>query len=174
MAERTDIYSNPENTVMTKVHLADQETGKTRCGLSVQITSYRLIPEIFMACPEEFRCRLCDNLLHCEEAKETNKLLDEPPCDDATSLSVEDALEINGRLVIAYLLGCGIGDGPMPDFDDICLIDALDAAEIAYRTPPEHHPDGSQTLHLCITGKEKVISAYVYAIMNKDRKEASP
>ena len=62
------------------------------------------------------------------------------------AMDIERALEINGRIVQAYLHQQGITDD-LPDFDDITPAEAIEAARLAIDAPGRKNADGTISIH---------------------------
>lgn len=83
-------------------------------------------------------------------------------------MEVERALEINGRLVLAYMHQQNITDA-LPDLDDVTPAEALEAARIAIDAPGRKNPNGTTSLHMKFESTESVMRSYAYAVFHKTR-----
>jgi hypothetical protein len=83
-------------------------------------------------------------------------------------MDLKRALDINGRLVLAYMHQQNITDA-LPDLDDVTPAEAVEAARIAHSMPRRKNPDGSTTLHMRFDRTETVMRSFAYAAFHKER-----
>lgn len=86
-------------------------------------------------------------------------------------MTPERALDINGRLVLAYMHQQNITDA-LPDLDDVTPAEALEAARIAIDTPGRKNANGTTSIHMKFDRTESVMRSYAYAVFHKERPAA--
>jgi hypothetical protein len=79
------------------------------------------------------------------------------------------ALEINGKLVMAYMHQQGITDDDVPNLDDVTPAEAIEAARIAADLPGQKQPDGTTLVHMRFEQTESVVRSYAYAVFHTPR-----
>jgi hypothetical protein len=57
------------------------------------------------------------------------------------TMTNERAMDINGRLVLAYMVRERLGDNALPDLSDVSLTEAIEASRIAAEMGPKPDPD---------------------------------
>lgn len=75
----------------------------------------------------------------------------------------ERAMQINDRLVNAWLIRNGLKEEPIPSFADFSLAEAVAASRVAAAHPGERQPNG-MTAHHCFIAEGQIQSLYIWAL----------
>ncbi|RVT91363.1 hypothetical protein EOD42_22170 [Rhodovarius crocodyli] len=80
-----------------------------------------------------------------------------------STMTLDQAKEINSRLVQAWMIREGVQEGEVPSFSGIALADAIDASRIMEMHPGERLANG-HTRHTCHVDLSRIPQLFAWAV----------